>query len=279
MPKRNGINVIRDDFSRVIKRIETIDGEEIVTSFRYNSCGDLTNVCVTKQDTLIREENFYYKYDVHNNKISKCIETYYTKSFLDTNTLPVSSSSSSIYHYKNDYKDNKLIKKTCFYGNEILYMNQYYYRKNILNRIEKYNKPPKLDLWCVELLEYKDNQLIKSVYLANGILSYISISDLKGDIPINRRIINPAKGKYYWLIKDCEISKYPVCSVYIGESILTGEILLEILNYIVDLKELNHDYKLLIIECSDTYVDTSDKELHDIEIASLERGISIRYSP
>lgn len=276
---KNGLIIERDNFSRIIRRLETTDDGKTVTSYKYNDFGDLIKASVTRRNILLREENYNYEYDRHNNKLMKYAEINIYESFPDTANKPLYTSAKSIYRYKNVYKNDKLIRKTCLYGNTILYMNHYHYRKGNLVSIEKYKRSTKLDLWCVELMEHKSNQIIKSVYLPNGILSHMKVSDLENGVPLNRRIINPAKGKYHWILTACDNSRYPVCSVYVGESLFTVEILLEILNHIVTINELNHDYKLLVIECSDTYIDTSDKVLHEIEKIYRDRGIAIRYSP
>jgi len=268
---KNWSGNIRDDFSRIIKRSEIADGKTTISSYKYNEHGDLIKYESKQEDTLLAEIICRYEYDEHNNKTVKYIKNQIYCS-------PTYFSTEYVYHYKNIYEDNKLIKKTCLYQNEIKYMNQYYYdNKGKLIRIERFNNPPTLKLWRTDFLDYKDDRLIISIYLSDNTLSHYSFSDLKGGKPINRRIINPARGKYHWIITNHNASSV---SVYIGENRLTSDILLEIVKYIEGLSKPCYDKKtLLIIECSDTLIDSSDRKIAEIKEHYQNQGITIVYSP
>ena len=222
---------------------------------------------VKKQDTLLRDEIYRYEFDEHKNKTIKHIES---------SGLPERITSSSTYHYANEYEDDKLIKKSCLHENIVLYMNQYTYEGTKLIRIQKYNTPPDLNLWRTELLSYEKNKVIKTSYMPNGIVSHYSISELSAGIPMNRQVLSPVKGLYHWEFTNFEPA---YCSVYISENQLTGKILLEILKHIQSIKAVHNEPLLLVIECSDTFVDTSDKTIYDIEMSYREQGISIQYAP
>lgn len=264
----------RDNCSRVVRRTENIDGETTIKTNLYNNYGDLIKMDMKKNDVTFLEEIYDYEYDEYKNKKLKIV-----KIIIDSNLSKSSSTTgytSTIYHYINEYEDGKLIKKTCQFGDTILYMNQYYYHEVKLTRIERYNRPPRMELWRTELVDYEYNKVIKSIYLANGIIShYVNVNLMEG-VPIKKTMTNPAKGKCHW-----EITYYDstYCSVYVGESKLNAEILLEILGHIEKIKEMSSETITLLIECSDTMVNTSDMNLYEIETSYMERGISIQYVP
>lgn len=61
---------------------------------------------------------------------------------------------------------------------------------------------------------------------------------------------------------------------------MTSDILLEIVKYIEGLSKPCYDKKtLLIIECSDTLIDSSDRKIAEIKEHYQNQGITIVYSP
>ncbi|HPU64097.1 MAG TPA: hypothetical protein PK304_08070, partial [Mobilitalea sp.] len=118
MDRKIDLEIVRDDFSRITKRSEIIDGKTTISSYKYNEHGDLIKYESKQQDTLLAEIICRYEYDKHNNKTVKYIKN-------QTYCSPTYFSTEYVYHYKNIYEGNKLIKKTCLYQNEIKYMNQY----------------------------------------------------------------------------------------------------------------------------------------------------------
>lgn len=263
----------RDNCLRVVRRIENMDGYVIMKSYLYNDYGDLIKVNMTQNDVTFLEENYHYEYDNYKNKTKKI-----RKMLIDASMSTHSSTAdynTTTYHYINEYLEGNLIKKTCWLEDTVLYTNQYYYHEDKLIRIERYNRPPSMELWRTELIDYESNKVINSIHLSNSIISHYIIVSMMDGVP-TKYIMNPAKGRYHWEITNFDTS---CCSIYIGENKLTADILLEILNHIEMINEKFSEPFMLLIICSDTLVDTSDTKLYEIEMSYMERGISIQYVP
>lgn len=279
MFNKTEIKIERDNLWRITKRTQIHNGENTTSSYLYNNYGDLHKVVTKRNDNILYEETCQYDYDEHCNKTMKIREINHNFEFLyHGRTIPegLDAKSTSTFYYKNEYENNNIIKKTCFSDNVKVYENLYYYNDDKLIRIERYPRGKNYELWRYELLSYQDSTIEKTVYLSNDILSHFVISQLNEEVVTSKQIKSPVKGKYHWLIYGLEDN---CCSIDIDENLLTADILLEISNYIISIKKAFTENTLLVIGCSDTEVDTSDKQLAEVERCLMEQGISIQYVP
>ncbi len=261
------LKIERDNRGRVISRITENNGDRSTKAYFYNTSGDISEITSMENGVLNYKQEFRYEYDKYGNKITKAVELI---DFINQ------TKEKSVYIYTNEYCENRITKKTCLYDGIRLYESVYYYKEDKIVRIERFNNWDGFALWSVELINYLESFIESTVYLANNVLSHYVIYKVHEDSVISKQIVNPLKGRYYWSLSSCGEE---FCSVYVGEASLTYDVLSEILKYVLSVKKEDIEYYLVVIECSDTMADISDKRLRDVENYYSEQGLQTHYSP
>lgn len=261
------LTIERDIRGRIVNRITENYGEYSTVSYSYNINDAISDIVFMENNVVTIRQEYRYEYDPPGHKTLKVIEmTDFVRGI----------KTKSVFIYKNEYYENKITKKACLFDGVKLYENMYYYEGDKLIRIERYNGGDTHTLWRVELLDYSEHMIESTVYLPNNIVSHTVIYRiLEGEV-VSQTKTNPSKGRYYWTLSSFGDD---YCSVYVGESDFSGDVLSEILSYVSRIRKAGTGSFLVVIECSDTNVDPSEHQMQEVENYYREHGLNTQYSP
>ena len=214
------------------------------------------------------ERDYEYEYDTHGNMILKIEKDNHYRGEEERRYY---------FLYKNKYANDKLVEVTGYFNEKVISQNIFFYNEsNEITKIERYYKisdEKDFELYRTELIEVNDC-VIKRLAYVGDVLAYIDMIEIQNNEAIKGYSLSPVGSNYYWWVVEYDNRCF---GIGISEEVLTADILQEMLNYILNIKNKNECMHVQI-NCSDTIVNF-DKKYREVEESFKKKGLDIVYTP